>query len=576
MFDIVIRGGTLVDGSGSAPVQCDVAIAGDRIAYVGPNASAGKQEIDASGLVVTPGFIDLHTHYDAQVMWDPVLAPSSLHGVTTVVIGNCGVGFAPVRPEQHEWLMTVMENIEEIPVAAMKAGLAWDWESFPEYLDALGRRRHTLDIGAQVPHIALRGYVMGERADRDEPASPDDIREMTRLLRQALEAGALGFSCSRTTGHVMSDGRKVPGSFADRDELTALCKAIGQAGHGHVQYLGSMSEEVDENYDWMASVSRDNHASVHFLLSDLDWQARLARIEAANRDGASLVGHVAPRPIANSLQWQSARHPFMARPSVRAMAHLPWAEQLARLADPAFRAQVLSEPNDLRPDEPAYMQLVFTAFERMFELGDDPCYEPDPATDSIAARAAALGIEPQELAYEIMMRHDGCGQIYLVIGNYRAGNLDEIGQLLAHESTVVSLSDGGAHCSRIVDASAPTFLLTHWARDRKRGETMSLQQAVKAYSHDTATAYGLNDRGLVREGYLADLNVIDFAHLRLHAPYMTHDLPGGGKRLMQKADGYVATIKRGCVTFRNGEHTGAHPGQVIRGPQVDPAGTSGN
>jgi N-acyl-D-amino-acid deacylase len=337
MYDLVIRGGTVVDGLGGEPFAADVAVTGERIAYVGPGAGPGAEEIDAAGLIVTPGFVDLHTHYDAQAMWDPILAPSAWHGVTSVVTGNCGVGFAPVRPDARSWLIEVMENVEEIPRQVLEAGLPWNWESFPDYLDALDARPHTVDIGAQAPHIAIRGYVMGERADRDEPATPADIAAMGELVEAALKAGALGFSCSRTVVHKMTDGRRVPGSFADRDELLALGDAVRRAGHGPVQYLGSFPDEWDENFAFMGEMSRRSGTSVHFTMSDTDWRAKVAGIEDANRAGAQLVGHVPPRAIGNVLQWRSTRHPFMARSSFLAIAHLPWEARLAGLHAPCLR-----------------------------------------------------------------------------------------------------------------------------------------------------------------------------------------------------------------------------------------------
>jgi N-acyl-D-amino-acid deacylase len=571
-FDLVIRGGTVVDGLGGEPFQADVAIEGERIAYVGPDAGPGAEEIDARDLIVTPGFVDLHTHYDAQAMWDPILAPSAWHGVTSVVMGNCGVGFAPVRPDARSWLIEVMENVEEIPRQVLEAGLPWNWESFPDYLDALDARPHTIDIGAQVPHIAVRGYVMGERAARDEPATPADIAAMAELVEEALRAGGLAFSCSRTVVHKMADGRRVPGSFADRDELLALGDAVKRSGHGPVQYLGSFPDEWEENFAWMSEMSRRTGASVHFTMSDTDWRRKVEAIADAAAAGAELVGHVPPRAVGNVLQWRSTRHPFMARPSILAIAHLPWADQLARLKDPAFRAQVLSEDNG-SPEEgsPAFMRHVYGAFERMYEVGDTPDYEPDPAVSSIAARAASAGVDPTAYAYDVMMRNDGQGMIYMALANYSAGDLSEVREIITHPSTVVSLSDGGAHCTRVIDASAPTFMLTHWARDRHRGEKLSLAAAVRSCSHDPAKVYGLHDRGVVAAGYLADLNVIDFDRLTLKAPFLSFDFPAGGRRLLQAAEGYVATIKRGQVTFRDGEHVGAFPGKVIRGPQPAPA-----
>jgi N-acyl-D-aspartate/D-glutamate deacylase len=569
--DLVIRGGTVVDGRGGEPHTADVAIDGERIVYVGPNARPGLEEIDAHGLIVTPGFIDLHTHYDAQLTWDPILAPSSWHGVTTVVIGNCGVGFAPVRPEARSWMIEIMENVEEIPRKVLEAGMPWNWESFPDYLDALEARPHTVDIGAQVPHIALRGYVMGERAKGDEPATAEDLAAMAGLVEEALRAGALGFACSRTDSHRLQDGSLVPGSMADREELLALADGIRRAGRGAVQYLGNPLSHWEEDLDFMSEMARRSASTVHFLMVDKDWRDRAAGIAAANNAGVSLLGHIPPRAVGGLQYWRSGRHPFMDRPSIRATAALPWPERLARLRDPAFRAQVLSEPNEGEERLPEFARVVYRGFERMFEIDDYPNYEPDPKTDSIAARAAAAGQDPAAYAYDVMMRNDGEGMIYLAAANYLTGNFDELDQMIRDPGTIVSLSDGGAHCTRVIDASAPTFMLTHWARDRSRGETLPLELVVKTCTRDPALAYGLEDRGVIAPGYLADLNVIDFDRLRLPAPYVTFDLPAGGQRLLQKAEGYVATIKRGAVTFRDGEHAGVFPGKLIRGPQMSPA-----
>ena len=571
MFDLVIRGGMVVDGLGGDPRRADVAIAGDRIVAVGTDVGRGAQEIDAAGRIVTPGFVDLHTHYDAQIMWDPILAPSAWHGVTTLVTGNCGVGFAPARPDAHDWLVEIMEEVEEIPADVLDAGLPWNWESFPDYLDAIDARDHSVDIVTQIPHIALRHYVMRDRAARDEPATPEDIAAMRALVEQALAAGAMGFACSRTDAHRLADGTIVPGAMGDRDELLALAEGIRAAGHGEVQFLGNMAD-WQANLAFMIDMARRTGAGVHFTMSDTDWRARFAGLEQAAREGVKLVGHIPPRPVGNVLQLRVARHPFMDRPSIKAIRDLPWDEQLVRLSDPAFKAQVLSEPNGegeaLLPD---FARIVYRAFDRMYPVDAYPDYEPDPAKDSIAALAAAAGVDPASYAYDVLLRNDGTGMIYMTLANYRAGSLAEVEGLIRHPDTVVSLSDGGAHCTRVVDASATTFALTHWARDRTRGDTMPLGYIVKRLTSDPARAYGLDDRGVIAPGYLADLNVIDFAAIRLPAPYLAFDLPAGGKRLLQKAEGYAATIKSGQVTFRDGDHQGRFPGGLVRGPQAAPA-----
>ena len=561
MHDLVIRAGLVFDGAGCEPFVADVAINGGLITQVGSVPGRGVEEIDAKGLIVTPGFVDLHTHYDAQVMWDPILAASAWHGVTTVVMGNCAVGFAPVKPDARGFILGVMEAVEEIPRDVMEAGITWDWESFPQYLDALERRQHTIDIGTQVAHVALRGYVMGERADRDEPATEDDLARMAELTREALRAGALALSCSRTTAHRMRDGRIVPGTNARADEVMALAEAMGQVGNRVMQYLGNYAD-LDNDLPFTLQLARRSGSPIHFIMSDTGWQRRIATIEAAAREGLTLFGHVAPRAVGMIAHWQAVRHPFSDCPGMLAIAGLTWEEQLAQLRDPLFKAQLVAEAKTL-PEG----WFAPTSIDRMFPMADYPDYEPDPAVDSVGAIADRLGRDPLEYAYEVMTAGQGQGMIYVPIANYTAGSLDEVRGLLDHPGTVVSLADGGAHCTRVSDSAAPTFMLAHWGRDRTRGQTLPLAQIVKILSQDTASSYGLNDRGVVAEGYLADLNIIDYEKLRLSGPYRAFDFPAGGQRLLQKAEGYVATIKRGQVTFRNGEHCGVYPGTVVRGPQ---------
>lgn len=564
MFDLVVRGGIVVDGSGADPVDADVAIVGDKIAEVGNGLPPGAEEIDAEGLVVTPGFIDLHTHYDAQLTWDPVLAPSAWHGVTTAVIGNCGVGFAPAYPKDRSWLIEIMEDVEEIPCDALHAGMQWDWETFPQYLDALAARRHTVDLAAQIPHIALRAYVMGERAKNDEPATADDLAKMGRIVEEALRAGAVAFACSRTDVHRLKDGGLIPGSFADREELLAMSEAVGRSGTGQIQYLGVIGD-FDGDLPMMIEMSKRGGTAVHFLMNDSNWEQRLAGIEAAEAQGARLVAHFSPRAIGNMLQFRAGRNPFMYRPSMEAIADLSWPERLGRLNDPAFKAKVLSEgSSEAQSLLNDYQQQIFSAWHLMYEVEAYPNYEPDPATDSIAARAEKAGLDPSDFAWDVMMRNDGNGMIYMALANYSAGDLSVSGKLASHSGTVVSLADGGAHCTRVIDASAPTFMMAHWVRDRTRGERMPITQVVKSLTLDPAQAYGFADRGRIAPGLKADLNVIDMDNLRLPAPWLEFDLPAGRPRLLQRAEGYRATIKSGQVTFRNGEHMGVFPGTVVR------------
>lgn len=561
MHDLVIRGGMVVDGTGAEPYLADVAVDGDRITAVGSVPGKGAEEIDAKGKIVTPGFVDLHTHYDAQVMWDPILAPSSWHGVTTVIMGNCAVGFAPVQPNDRAFILSVMEAVEEIPQDVMEAGIAWDWETYPQYLDALERRQHTIDIGTQVSHIALRGYVMGDRAERDEAATPADIAKMAELTEEALRAGALGLSCSRTLAHKMPDGRIVPGAYADPDEVLALAEAAGRVGDRVMQYVGNAAD-LGQDLPYILELARRSESAIHFIMSDTQWQDRVGIIASGAEEGLKLFGHVAPRAVGLIAHWRAVRHPFTGCASLDAIADLPWEAQLERLGDVGFKSALVEEAKGLAD---GWFQTV--ALGNMYPMAVYPDYEPDPKADSIGALAATQERDPVELTYEAMMERGGEGMLYVPIANYAAGDFSVVRQLLTHPGTVVSLADGGAHSTRVQDSAAPTFMLTHWARDRVRGETIPLAEVVKILSYDTAASYGLDDRGLIAEGYLADINVIDFERLRLPGPYRAFDFPAGGQRLLQKAEGYVATVKSGKVTFRNGEHCGVYPGTVVRGPQ---------
>lgn len=572
MHDLVIRGGTIVDGTGAPCFLGDVAIDDGIISTVGTVAGRGRAEIDATGLIVTPGFVDVHTHYDGQATWDPELAPSSWHGVTTVVMGNCGVGFAPAAPDRHDWLIALMEGVEDIPGSALAEGLTWGWETFPEYLDVLERMPRTVDVVAQVPHGAVRAYVMGERGARNEAATPDDIAAMADIVEQGLKAGALGFSTSRTVVHRSSDGSVVPGTYAARDELVGIGQAIKRAGHG-VFELASDLNPCAEEFAWMEEVSREtgmpvSYALIQSKIVQASWREQMRRTEEANARGANITAQIALRGTGILMNWRATAHPFLLRPSWRAIAGKPWEEQLAALKDPAFKAKLLAEPiappgvklNDM-------MLQVFQDWHEQYTLGEQPDYEPT-ASQSIAALAAAEERDPAEYAYDVMMADEGRGFIYLPMLNYVEGHLDHIAELLHHRDTVVSLADGGAHCGSICDAASTTFMLTHWVRDRTRGARVSLEHAVMRLSSHTADSYGLGDRGRIAPGMLGDINIIDMDRLRLLKPYLAFDLPAGGKRLLQKAEGYRATIKNGQVTFRDGSPTGARPGTLVRGPRV--------
>ncbi len=571
MHDLVIRGGLVVDGSGGEPFVADVAVDGDRISRIGTVSAPGREEMDAAGCIVTPGFVDIHTHYDGQATWDAEMAPSAWHGVTTVVMGNCGVGFAPARPDKRDWLIGLMEGVEDIPGTALAEGMPWDWESFPDYLDALDRLPRTIDVGTHVPHGAVRAYVMGDRAVTDDP-TPADIAEMARLVEDGMRAGALGFSTSRTILHKSVDGELVPGTTATEPELVALGRAMAAAGHGVFELTSDLVPEWDE-FGWMRRLSADTGRPIVFSMlqspvKQMRWQDQMAAMRAANDDGGNIVAAIGLRGIGVIMTWRGTVHPFMRRPSWLAIADLPWDQQFARLSDPAFKAALLAEASvpPESPDMAAFFMLVTAAWAMQYPLTDGFSYEPSRA-DSVFAHADAAGRDAAEYAYDLLMADGGTGMIYLPVINYMDGNLDFTRGLLDAPDTLVSLSDGGAHCGTICDGAAPTFLLSYWARDRAAG-TISLAQAVKRQCRDTALLYGLEDRGLLAPGLLADINIIDHARLKLGKPWLAFDLPAGGKRLLQRAEGYVATVKSGVVTFRDGVMQGPTPGRVVRGPQV--------
>jgi len=574
MHDMVIRGGTVVDGTGRAPFVGDVAIDGGRISAVGTVSQPGREEIDATGHLVTPGFVDIHTHYDGQATWDPEMGPSAWHGVTSVVMGNCGVGFAPAKPDKHAWLIGLMEGVEDIPGTALAEGMTWDWETFPEYLDALERLPRTVDVATHVPHGAVRAYVMGERGANNEAPTEHEIAQMSRIVEEGLRAGALGFSTSRTVLHKSVDGVLVPGTTATKDELIGIGRAMGRVGHGVFEMASDLRYEWNE-FDWMGELSRETGMPVTFAMlqsiaKEMTWSEQMAATADWNARGANIVAQIALRGTGILMAWRGTVHPFRFAPAWAEIEALPWAEQLAHLKDPAFRARMLTEaPVFPESDVIQLLYAVAMGFGLHYAMGEGFDYEPS-ADQTVAALAAAAGKSGAEMAYDLLMADDGTGFIYFPILNYADGNLDFVKGLLERDDTVISLSDGGAHCGTICDAASPTFLLQHWARDRKRG-TIPVEQAIKRQCADTARLYGMHDRGIVAPGYLADLNVIDFARLKLGRPWMAFDLPAGGKRLLQKAEGYALTIKNGQVTFRNGVPTGARPGGLVRGPQAAPA-----
>lgn len=569
MHDLIIRGGSLVDGTGAKARTADVAISNGIITQVGTVEGPATREIDATGLLVTPGWVDIHTHYDGQVTWDPLVTPSCWHGVTTVVMGNCGVGFAPAKPDRHDWLIELMEGVEDIPGAALAEGIKWNWETFPEYMDSLEKQERSLDIATQVPHGSVRAYVMGERGARNEAANDDDIAAMAKIVREGVEAGALGFSTSRTMLHLAKDGEPVPGTFANKDELIGIGHALGEAGHGVFEMASDMTP-AEEEFNWMKELSSETGLPVTYALlqSPVDadkWRDMLHLTEDARKEGANITAQIACRPTGMVLGWQSTVHPFISRASYREIAQLPFAERLEKLKEPATKAAILADA----PGEMGPLGFILTqGYDRMFRLEQENHLEYEPrAEDSVAAEAERTDRDPAEIVYDMLMENDGRGYIYLPLLNYARFNFDHIREMMRHPATVLSLSDGGAHCGVICDASFPTYMLTHWARDRSRGERLPLEEVVHMQTRATAELYGLNDRGLIAPGMKADINVIDFDKLRILAPEMVFDLPADGRRMIQKAEGYRATIVSGIVTFENGESTGELPGRLIRGPQ---------
>ena len=560
MHDLVIRDALVVDGTGSAARHADVAVDGATIAAVG-EVGRGRREIDAGGRLLTPGFVDIHTHYDAQVTWDPQLTPSSWHGCTSVVMGSCGVGFAPVRPGAQDWLIGLMEGVEDIPGAAMHEGITWGWESFPEYLDAIDQP-HAIDFGTQVPHGALRAYVMGERAN--DEATEADIVAMRSLVREAIEAGALGFSTSRTSLHKSIDGEPVPGTFATREELFGIGRALGDAGRGVFQ-LAAEHSEVPGELEWMTELALETGRPVMLNLSQIDqsptlWREGLAAIERANERGAHIRAQVAGRAIGIVMGWDLTAHPFATYVTWGEVMNLTPEERRVRLADPDFRRRMLAdEPLDLDP----FSNFVTRSFDKMFLTEGGVDYEPDPQ-QSIAAIALRTQLSPQQVAYDALASD---GMLYFPLFNYADGNLDLLHELHSHPLTLMGLSDAGAHCGAICDGGMPTFMLSFWARDRKRGPTLPLEHVIRRQTRDTARAFGMPDRGVVAPGMKADLNVIDLDALELGRPEIAYDLPAGGRRLLQRAKGYVATICSGEVILENDVSTGTLPGRLLRGPQ---------
>jgi N-acyl-D-amino-acid deacylase len=576
MHDLVIRGGTVVDGTGGPSRTADVAVDDGIITAVGDlKGAAAARTIDADGLLVTPGVVDVHTHYDGQATWDPLLTPSSWHGVTTVVMGNCGVGFAPVRPGSQEWLVQLMEGVEDIPGTALTEGISWGWESFPEYLTALEGMHRVVDVGTQVPHGAVRAYVMGERGSRNEPATAEDIAAMAALVKDGIAAGALGFSTSRTIVHRAVDGEPVPGTFAAEDEIFGIGQALKSLGAGVFELApaGAMGEDLaapEREVALMRRLSAAIGRPISFALLQVDaapdqWRDILRLSAEANAEGADLRPQVAGRALNILLGFQTM-HPFSKRPTYLSLVDLPLAERVQHLRKDEVRRAILSERI---ADDPLMAMIGGQSTSHMFPLGEPPDYEPTP-DKSVAAIARREGRPEEEVLYDLLLRHDGRELVLFTLGGYSHGSLDDMKEMLQHPKSALGLSDGGAHCGVICDASAPTYMLSHWARDRANG--LPLEFVVKKMTRDTAHLYGLEDRGVLAPGFKADLNLVDHEHLNLRLPEMVHDLPAGARRLIQRADGWKATICAGEVTFEDGEHTDARPGRLIRGGQPVPLG----
>src|SRR5437660_2389889 len=564
--DLVIRGGNIADGRHGDLYEAQVAVTGDRKVQVGKVRAKRAEEIYDRGKLVTPGFVDVHPHYDGQVTWSQDITPSSQNGVTTAIMGNCGVGFAPCRPADHFRLHRLLAGREDLPGPVLSAGLPWAWERFPDYMGWLSKRNFDMDIGAQLPHAALRVYVMGERGARRDPSTPEDNKAMAALAGDAVRAGALGFSTSRTLNHRTSTGDYTPTLKAGEDELTAIAAAMHGQGRSVLQFVLDLST-INEDLPMMLRVAENTRIPVSFSITQNDkaphrWRQTLDTINQASARGLAITAQIAARPVGLLLGLELSRNPFQTHPSYRAIAKLPLAERVARLRQAEVRAAILSE-TATSTDDPLFFR---PNYDKMYLLGDPPDYE-QPPENALGAQARHQGKRPEELAYDAMLGDDGRGMLYVPFLNYADGNLDAVREMLRDPHSVPGLSDGGAHCGIICDASFPTYLLTHWTRDRKRGEKLSIPFVVAAQSRKTALSVGLRDRGVLAPGYKADVNVIDYDRLHLHPPKVHYDLPVGGRRLLQQVDGYDATIVSGVVRQRGGTATGALPGRLVRGAQ---------
>ena len=564
MFDLIIKNGSIYDGKGSEPYQADIAISNEKIVEIGDIKGEAKKVIDAEGKIVTPGFVDIHTHYDGQVTWDPYLRPSTYHGVTTVVMGNCGVGFSPCKPDQRDWLIGLMEGVEDIPGTALHEGIDWEWESFPEYLDALEKKPLAIDVGTQIPHGAVRAYVMGERGINHEEASQEEIDTMKEIVQEAIEAGAYGFSTSRTEKHNDVNGNLTPSITAHKNELVEIAKSLGEINQGVLQGISDFYD-FDSEFDIFKAMSKESGRPISITVEQQDarpewWEQLLDGIEDAQSEGINMYGQVPPRATGILMGLTATLNPFRFHPAYMEIADLALEERVEIMSNDEFKEKLLSD--NAVSINPLVDEIV-NSYSKMFKLGEPANYEPDPEM-SFESLANSSNMTAQEIAYDAMLEKDGRALIYHPLFNYQTGDLSLVEKMLKHPYTISGLGDAGAHCGAISDASFPTTLVQHWSRDRSRGSKLPLETVIKMQTSETANLLGIKDRGVLEKGYKADINIIDYEGLTLHEPEIINDLPAGGRRLVQKASGYDYTIVSGEVAFIKGEATGALNGRLIR------------
>ena len=564
MFDLIIKNGSIYDGKGSEPYQADIGISNEKIVEIGDIKGEAKKVIDAEGKIVTPGFVDIHTHYDGQVTWDPYLRPSTYHGVTTVVMGNCGVGFSPCKPDQRNWLIGLMEGVEDIPGTALHEGIDWEWESFPEYLDALEKKPLAIDVGTQIPHGAVRAYVMGERGINHEEASQEEIDRMKEIVQEAIKAGAYGFSTSRTEKHNDVNGNLTPSITAHKNELVEIAKSLGEINQGVLQGISDFYD-FDSEFDIFKAMSKESGRPISITVEQQDarpewWEQLLDGIEAAQSEGINMYGQVPPRATGILMGLTATLNPFRFHPAYMEIADLALEERVEIMSNDEFKEKLL---NDNAVSINPLVDEIVNAYAKMFKLGEPANYEPDPEM-SFESLANSSNMTAQEIAYDAMLEKDGRALIYHPLFNYQTGDLSLVEKMLKHPYTISGLGDAGAHCGAISDASFPTTLVQHWSRDRTRGSKLPLETVIKMQTSETANLLGIKDRGVLAKGYKADINIIDYEGLTLHEPEIINDLPAGGRRLVQKASGYDYTIVSGEVAFIKGEATGALNGRLIR------------